>query len=291
MIEAFIDFEEFFSENLTDYQIRRKQLEEKYSDLIHYTIKKNAHTKKSFSQEWNVFNPEKDSTWNMKGEELLDRFLTETNESKESINGKLILDAGCGNGLVNRFIARAGGIIIGFDFSSSIEKAYKNNMFSNAFFIQADVQYPAVEYEKFDIVHASGVLIHTNNTEYSFSCIDRCVKPGGKMSVWLYHPRKDIIHRSFNFIRRISSRLPVRSQYYLYLFTLLPASYIVKRLKGNKQNIREMMVSILDWFSPKYRWEHPSSEATGWFLKRNYHSIKITTTDTFGYNITEIKNS
>jgi uncharacterized protein YbaR (Trm112 family) len=72
MIEAFIDFEEFFSENLTDYQIRRKQLEEKYSDLIHYTIKKNAHTKKSFSQEWNVFNPEEDSTWNMKGEELLD---------------------------------------------------------------------------------------------------------------------------------------------------------------------------------------------------------------------------
>jgi len=48
MIEAFIDFEEFFSENLTDYQIRRKQLEEKYSDLIHYTIKKMLTLKKVF---------------------------------------------------------------------------------------------------------------------------------------------------------------------------------------------------------------------------------------------------
>jgi SAM-dependent methyltransferase/uncharacterized protein YbaR (Trm112 family) len=286
MIEAFIDFEEFFVFHMTDYKAKREHLEKKYKKLLFYTIEKNSHTKKSFSQEWNMFNYSEDNTWDLNGEELLQRFLIETDESKESLQGKMILDAGCGNGFVNRLIAREGAFIVGMDFSNSIEKAYQHNTFSGAFFIQADIQFPPVEFEKFDIVYASGVLIHTNNTELSFSCIDPCVKPGGKMSVWLYHPRKDSIHRIFNFVRRYTSRLPVKFQYYLYLFTLFPVSFLVKRLKGNKQNKREMMVAILDWFSPKFRWEHSHAEVSTWFHKRKYDSIKITTSEKFGFNIT-----
>src|SRR5204863_29733 len=107
----------------------------------------------------------------------------------------------------------------------------------NAQFIQGDVQFPPVAFEHFDIVHCSGVLIHTNNTELSFSCIEPCVKKGGKLSVWLYHPRKNFIHNLFNFIRRFTSRLPARIQYILYAVTLFPVTFIVKRLKGNKIEI------------------------------------------------------
>jgi hypothetical protein len=147
------------------------------------------------------------------------------------------------------------------------------------------VQFPPVAFEKFDIVHSSGVLICTNNTELSFSCIEPCVKPGGKLSVWLYHPRKDFIHNLFNYIRRFTSRLPLRLQYYLYAVTIFPLSFMVKRLKGNKQNPREMMIDILDWFSPEFRWEHEADEAASWFYKRKYSSVQVTTKDLFGYNI------
>ena len=50
-----------------------------------------------------------------------------------------------------------------------------------------------------------------------------------------------------------------------------------------------MMVDILDWFSPEFRWEHEHDEAASWFYKRNYEFVTVTTSDLFGFNITGIK--
>ena len=171
------------------------------------------------------------------------------------------------------------------DFSLCIEEAYAKNQYAKAHFVQGDVQFPPVAADHFDIVHCSGVLIHTNNTELSFSCIAPIVKAGGKLSVWLYHGRKDIIHNLFNAIRKQTSKLPLKFQYYFYLATLFPLSYVIKRLKKNKQNKREMMVAILDWFTPEFRWEHSHEEVLAWFSKREFSNMKITTTDIFGFNM------
>jgi len=285
LVESFLDYEEFLKRNHSDYESRKTHLYKNYSELIQQVIKKNKRTKKSFEMEWGLFNYDKDKTWELKGEDLLERFLKETDETKKSLNGKLIFDAGCGNGQLNQYIARCGATVVGMDLSKSVERANTNNKEENAFFLQADVQYPPLEFEKFDIVHSSGVLICTNNSEFTFSRIEPCVKVSGKMSVWLYHPRKNLIHNFFNFLRRFTSKLPIKVQYYLYLFTLFPISYVVKKIKCNKQNAREMMIAIMDWFSPEFRWEHTHEEATSWFSKRNYKDVKVTTTDTFGFNI------
>jgi 2-polyprenyl-3-methyl-5-hydroxy-6-metoxy-1,4-benzoquinol methylase len=285
LIESFLDHEEFLKANLSDYSQRKDDLLKNYSEIIQQAIKKNKRTKKSFEFEWGLFNYEEDKTWELQGEDLLERFLRETDETKESLRGKLIFDAGCGNGQLNQYIARGGAVVVGMDLSRSVERAFLNNKEENAFFLQGDVQFPPLQFEKFDIVHSSGVLICTNNSELTFSRIEPCVKKNGKLSVWLYHPRKNIVHNSFNFLRNYTSKLPIKVQYYLYLFTLFPASYVVKKIKGNKQNAREMMIAIMDWFSPEFRWEHTPEEASTWFTKRNLSDVKVTTTDTFGYNI------
>jgi len=288
-VESFLDYEDFLRQHLPDYISRKQYLLEKYGSFINYIIQKNRKTKKSFAFEWSLFNYEKDKTWDADSEGMLQRFLQETAETESSLRDKLIFDAGCGNGKLNELIAEKNTTILGMDFSTSIERAYQRNTRSGALFIQGDVQFPPVAFEKFDIVHCSGVLIATNNTELSFSCIEPCVKKGGKLSVWLYHPRKDFIHNSFNFLRRFTSKLPLRVQYYLYLFTLFPVSYIVKRLKGNPENSREMMINILDWFSPEFRWEHSHTEAAAWYYKRDYDNVQVTTTSIFGFNITGVK--
>jgi SAM-dependent methyltransferase/uncharacterized protein YbaR (Trm112 family) len=288
-VEAFLEYQSFCVWHLPGYSTRRDQLMDEYPGLINYVLKKNHRTKKSFTQEWSVFDYNTDKTWDADADGMLHRFLDETKETIASLHQKIIFDAGCGHGLLNQLIAQRGAIVLGMDFSRSIERAFDQNNFSNAFFIQGDIQFPPVAFEYFDIVHSSGVLICTNNTELSFSCIDPCVKLGGKLSVWLYHPRKDFIHTMFNLIRRFTSKLPPRLQYYMYMFTLLPVSFIVKRIKGNKQNRREMMIDILDWFSPQFRWEHTTDEATTWYAKRNYLDIEVTTTGTFGFNILGIK--
>jgi SAM-dependent methyltransferase len=288
-LEAFLDYESFCRIHLPGYDTRKQRLLLDYGGLIKYVQKKNRRSRQSFAQEWSVFDYDADKTWDASANEILNRFLKETDETSTSLKGKLIFDAGCGNGLLNQFIAKEGAVVLGMDFSQSVERAFEKNSYRNALFIQGDVQFPPLAFGHFDIVHSSGVLICTNNTELSFSCIEPCVKTGGKLSTWLYHPRKNFIHNLFNFIRRFTSKLPVKMQYWLYLITLLPVSFIVKRVKGNKQNTREMMVDILDWFSPEFRWEHTHDEAASWFSKRNYRDVKITTDDLFGFNIIAVK--
>ncbi|HEX2684055.1 MAG TPA: class I SAM-dependent methyltransferase [Ferruginibacter sp.] len=284
-VEAFLDHEAFFKTTGIDYPGMKARLVEKNKDLIQYAVKKNKRTKESFSKEWSVYNYDTDKTWDADNDAMIQRFLTETDETVVNINSKLIFDAGCGNGKLDSLLAATGAIVIAMDFANSIEQAYERNQFTNAHFVQGDVQYPPLISGGFDIVHCSGVLIHTNNAELSFSCIERQVKVGGKLSVWLYHPGKDFIHKSFNFIRRYTSRLPLRFQYYLYAVTIFPVSYCIKKLKGNKQNSREMMVDILDWFTPEFRSEHEHDEVRGWYQQKNYKNIRVTTVNKFGFNI------
>lgn len=285
-VEAFLDYESFLNSSTADFAVLKENLLKKYDALIKYAVKKNKRTKESFTKEWSVYNYDKDNTWDANDEGMVERFLKETAETRLTLKQKIIFDAGCGNGKLESLIAQDCSSIIAMDFAYCIENAYVRNAFSNVHFIQGDVQFPPVPFGYFDIVHCSGVLIHTNNTELSFSCIEPAVKEGGKLSVWLYHPVKGFVHNLFNAIRSVTSKLPLSFQYYLYLVTIFPLSYCVKKWKGNKQNPREMMLSILDWFTPEFRWEHEQTEAAAWFYKRGYNKVSITTVDKFGFNIT-----
>ena len=285
-VEAFIDYAEFLQSHLTDYSARRRALEEKYRRLIAYVQRKNKKTKETFSLEWSLYNYTNDRTWGAEKQHLLPRFLEETGESEEGLSGKMIFDAGCGHGHLDSFIAAQGAKVIAMDLSNSIERAYQQNTTPYAWFIQGDVQFPPVKPNAFDIVHCSGVLHHTNNTELSFSCLEPCVRQGGVYSIWLYHSRKEKLHAVFNFFRGFTRRLPAKTVYFLLNYTLLPVTWAWKTIKGNRQKKREMMIELMDWFSPEFRQEHEPDETAAWYAKRGYHSVTVTTWNSFGFNMT-----
>lgn len=284
-VEAFLDYEDFFRTVDKEYNNRKENLFKKYNGIIRYVVKKNKRTKESFKKEWSIYNFENDKTWNADDEGMVKRFLEETNETAETLKQKNIFDAGCGNGKLDLLLADKCSMLIGMDFADCFEIAYTNNVAGNIHFIQGDVQFPPLPFNHFDIVHCSGVLIHTNNAELSFSCLEPTVKKQGKYSIWLYHPNKDFIHNAINAIRKVTSKLPLTFQYYLYSVTIFPVSFCIKRLKGNKQNKREMMLDILDWFTPEYRSEHEHEVAASWFNKRGYKNVTISTLENFGFNM------
>ena len=289
-VEAFIDNKEFLSLHFPDYEKRCEKLREGNTDFLKCIIKKNKRTKESFTKEWSMYDYEKDKTSNAGDAEMLDRFLLETNETITSLKSKILFDAGCGNGKLNCLLGNNSIANIAMDFSESIVIANEQNVSDCVHFIQGDVQFPPVAFNYFDIVHSSGVLIHTNNTELSLSCLIPTLKTKGKMSIFLYHPRKDFIHNLFNTVRSVTSKLPLGFQYYLYLLTLFPVGYLIKKIKGNQQNAREMMVDILDWFTPEFRSEHSHNEVASWFFKRDFSNVEITTNGLFGFNTIAIKN-
>lgn len=291
IVEAFIDYDFFLEKHLPDYFQRRNSLEKKYSELISAVIKKNKKTKESFSLEWSIYNYEDDKTWNADATLMLDRFLKETSETIEDLKTKTVFDVGCGNGYLSQLIAKHSAFVVAMDFSKSIERAYEKNLEKNILFIQGDIQFPPIAESYFDIVQCSGVLIHTKDPEFSFRCIAPFAKNGGKLSVWLYHSRKNLIHNFFNWLRKYTSKLPLRFQYYFLMSTVFPVSYLIKKIKGNKQNKREMIIDILDWFTPEFRHEQTHEEVINWFLKIDYADVKITTNELFGFNVLGVRNN
>ena len=290
LVEAIIDYSDFLKKHIENFETVKQNIFSNHKTIIDFAIEKNKRTKESFALEWGLFNYEEDAVWDLDKNGLLDRFLTETNETKESIKNKFILDAGCGNGLLDNLIADAGAQVIACDFSNSIVRAYQKNNNINAFFVQCDIEFLPFKKETFDIIQCSGVIVCTKNTKDSFRKLIPFASTTGKLSIWLYHPRKDFMHNLLLSIRGLFIKLPLKLNVLFCKLLIFPPTFIIKKLKGNKQNNREIMIDILDQFTPQYRWEYTSDEAKTWFSEQSFKNIKVTTNEVFGFNIVGNKN-
>lgn len=285
VVEAMWDYETELQAWLPELKVRQQQALQEFGESIRLAQKRNARTKASFSVEWAAHQGEGDLTWNLKGEDLLRRFENETGHKLDFWKGKWVLDAGCGNGILDRLLAEQGVPVLAMDFSNSVEAAYQRNTSPLACFIQADLAHPPFAPGFFELVHCSGVLIHTPNTRNSFRILHDFVKPGGWYSIWVYGKSADALHNLFNQIRNITSRIPVRWQEPVLQYTLFPLVWLAKRAKGNPQKSREMMVEILDWFTPEYRWEHEPEEVHGWYQELGYAQIRTTDQNDWGFHV------
>lgn len=284
-IDAFLTYRDFLRKRYNGYDKQKDMILKDYSKVIKSAVKNTNKTKISFGQEWAIFKYNKDRTWGWTKESRKDRFLKELNFSSEDLTGKTLLDVGCGNGVLTTAIAELGAETYGIDISPSVERAYENNTNINAHFLQADLQNPPFNLNSMDIVYSSGVIHHTHNTELSFSCISPLIKQGGRLYVWLYKPEKDFRHNFLINLRKITSKLPIKMQYILYLIFLVPQGMIKERLRGRKVNWREQLINYFDVLSPEFRHEHTPQEVEIWFRKRNFSNINVSITEYLGFGI------
>jgi 2-polyprenyl-3-methyl-5-hydroxy-6-metoxy-1,4-benzoquinol methylase len=291
LIEAFIDYAPFLKMHVANYPALLIQLNNKYPALLDYCINKNKQTKKSFHFEWSFLNAKKqDRIWNDDSQKLSTVFMNEVGEEASFFISKSVIDVGCGHGIMTSNIAKLSQIAIGAELSKAVETAYKININSNAWYVQADLQLLPFDQHSFDVVYSSGVIHHTNNTELSLSLIDPLLKEGGKICLWLYHPQNNILHNMMLAIRRVTKHLPLMLCFVLLLIFVFPFSYVIKRIKRKSPpNYREEIIDLLDMFTPRYREEIPHDLAVFWLQYRNYFQIDITTSNQFGFSIAATK--
>jgi len=258
------------------------------------SIQKN--TQESFGYQWLRYEFQDDR-------EDREIFLSDSQLSEKELQGKVILDAGCGMGRYTRVAGQLGGEVIGMDLSQSILKAYKQTSDNPlAHIIQGDLLHLPFRKQQFDIIYSLGVLHHTPDPRQAFGNLSECLNEQGVMSIWVYgtagkfrdfktNPLKGerrkyvnsdsakriywliVSAREFlsNAVRLVTTRMYLPLLYLLcYPLAALGKIPFLKYLTASvHRNWRVRLQENFDWFSPQYQSHHTKEEILEWFKEVN----------------------
>lgn len=248
------------------------------------TVTYHQATRKNFSHEWDQFDLG-DRTW---GILLSDRvqwfFLNSLNIPKADLVGKLMLDAGCGNGSQSVAYSALGLEVIAVDLSSGVEKGYVYRHShpgarpERVHFVQANLQHPPLAPNILDIIHSAGVLHHTPDTLTTFRALRPLLKSGGTFYVWLYRYEK-FVTPVVNSIRVVSTKIPPSSFARIARLMAVPFMIFCQTVnalgirKYSNMSRREAALALMDIFGAPYAYYHSFDEVRGWYQAAGFGEI------------------
>ena len=220
-------------------------------------------------------------------------FLMKTALRPEDLKGKLVLDVGCGMGRFAEVATRWGARVVGVDLSAAAEVAAKNLAGRKFVVFQADVFALPFAPESFDVIYSIGVLHHTPDCEAAVKALDKYLKPGGLLVVWLYSGYNKW-YRFSDFWRRYTHKMKPETLHGILkvavpLFYNLqqglkyvplvgrPAAGIVQTVfPVNRQKDPEArMLDTFDWYSPKYQSKHTYEQVFRWYEAMGMADMRV----------------
>jgi SAM-dependent methyltransferase len=232
---------------------------------------------RSFGHQWNQFDYERDRTWGFDADQRLKTFLEESGRPREWFEGRRVLDAGCGNGVLSYMITTLGCTVLATDVSPSVFAA-AGRFGSHVHFAQSDLVQPAFRPGAFDFVYCSGVLHHTASTRGTLKKVVRSVAPGGGIYVWLYWRVPGVKSRVKTVLRNAIRPLPDPVKRAVVVPFALQG-----RLRDRSLSWSEHFLVQHDFFTPRYRWEHTPDEVHAWFLDLGFENIVTQTRSKDGF--------
>jgi SAM-dependent methyltransferase/uncharacterized protein YbaR (Trm112 family) len=249
----------------------------------------------SFGAEWEQFDYGTSRTWHETVEDRCKLFLREVDSTPDELVGKVVLDAGCGNGTLSMGVSEFGCDVVAVDVSDSVTRAHAHALATDhrrTHFAQGDLADLPVRPESMDIVYSSGVLHHNPDTREAFRIVARALKPGGKIYIWLYHPEPGLKFSLQLKLRSVVSPLPgpiKRAFVHLWVFQAMARQHLRTLLGINDEKDRltwkERTVDLLDIYTPRYRWMHTQDEVKGWYRELGLESVKTTEVRQWGFGI------
>ena len=233
-----------------------------------------SRTRDSFGDEWTRLYPEHGHTtpeWQAER----DIFLEYTRSLPSEYRGKLVLDAGCGNGRYAKLANDWGARVVCVDISTAVEIAQANvGTRPDVAVVQADLFKLPFRADLFDIVYSIGVLHHTPDAEGAFHAIQPLVKPGGFFSIFMHGQGNRVLYATNRWIRAWTSKASYRTTWnFCLLLTGLaklllaipfvgPVLYLVGRqvifFSPDQHN-------NYDHFSAGFTSFHRKEEIRGWY--------------------------
>lgn len=101
-----------------------------------------------------------------------------------SLEGKVVLEPGCGAGRFTEHLVESADFVYAFDMSTSVEAARRNlGERENLALAQADILHLPFPESSFDVIICLGTLPYTPSTSESLASLWRVLKPGGLLVV------------------------------------------------------------------------------------------------------------
>ena len=225
----------------------------------------------SFGRQWNRYDVARDDE-----DEAV--FRVKTGLDARDLDGRLVLDAGCGGGRYSRLVGRHGGRVVGVDLSDAVEKAAALcDDLPNVQILQADLLRLPLAEAQFDFAFSIGVLHHSPDPRRAFAELARRVKPGGRLAVWLYRrntPPQEWLNSG---LRTLTTRLPARTLERLCagLGAIGGVPVLNKALNkvANFSNHPDWTLRVcdnFDWYAPRYQSHHTVDELKSWFAEEGF---------------------
>lgn len=187
----------------------------------------------------------------------------------QDLQGKLVLDAGCGNGRYSYWAAQYGARVIGVDLGYGVESAYMNTKSdNNIHIIQGDIFNLPFPKQTFDTIFSIGVLMHTGDTRLALESLVQCLKQNGTISFHVYHKGNPVYEFNDFILRKITTRLSVGQlvRFTRVMFRIANILDKVSMLKYVNLLIRleNHPHCIFDWYSAPIATHHTYSEVYEW---------------------------
>jgi ubiquinone/menaquinone biosynthesis C-methylase UbiE/uncharacterized protein YbaR (Trm112 family) len=241
-------------------------------------------TRANFSEEWDHHDLG-GKTWGMTLQDRVRWFFVEPLRiPMGALAGKVMLDAGCGNGSQSVAYTKLGLEVIAVDISSGLEhghafgKLYEGGDPAKVHFVQGDLQRPPLTPASLDLIHSAGVLHHTPNTKNTFRALRPLLKPGGAFYVWFYK-YEPLVTPVVNTMRAVTTRIPSRT--FASISRMMAAPFIGFCKTVNALGIRsyttmskrEAALALMDIFGAPYAHYHSYEEGEGWYRAEGFTEI------------------
>jgi 2-polyprenyl-3-methyl-5-hydroxy-6-metoxy-1,4-benzoquinol methylase len=257
----------------------------RFVDAQHYAA--------SFGYQWHQYQKTQLDTDNDKFREQEWQFLMKTALRPEDLKGKLVLDVGCGMGRFAEVATRWGARVVGVDLSLAAEVAAKNLADREFVAMQADVFALPFAPESFDVIYSIGVLHHTPDCEAAVKALEKYLKPGGLLVVWLYSGYNKW-YRFSDFWRRYTNKMKPQTLHRV-LKVAVPFFYNLEQgirrvpLVGspvagvvhhvfpvNRQKTPEQrLLDTFDWYSPTYQSKHTYEQVFKWYAAMGMEDMRV----------------
>lgn len=238
-------------------------------------------TENRFGHQWKMFRYG-GTTWALSTDERLQIVLHELGWKEQDLQGRVILDAGCGNGTLSAALVEKGATVIALDLSDSVMRARRHHQASRLLFVQGNLLFPPFRRGVFDAAYSCGVFHHTPSTQKCFHALVPLLKPESDVRyfVWLYARRSALFNATVEPIMKLTRRMPtgILGPACFAMAPFVEAASRLLNLFGADQDvsrsIRDRAIQLHDLLGPTYVWYHSYEEARQWALEAGFRDIR-----------------